>query len=163
MSNSSSRWQRYVYFHRQEAYFERIHEATVIPNAQTVTNSKSTKDVLRNENNIKEHPSKQTKTQLHYCEYISSACNANMGSVYDEIEIEDMTWDTEKLTFFYPCPCGDKFFITMVRGSVPLSLNTNHQRYIYICVAQERPFAYSAFFFFRANNRARSHRPSPSP
>ncbi len=44
--------------------------------------------------------------------------------MYDEIEIEDMTWDAEKTTFFYPCPCGDKFFITLVgvsRGTRPLS------------------------------------------
>jgi hypothetical protein len=26
-----------------------------------------------------------------------------------------MAWDAEKSTFFYPCPCGDKFFITLVR------------------------------------------------
>lgn len=38
-----------------------------------------------------------------------------MSAVYDEIEIEDMTWDSEKLTFSYPCPCGDKFLITLVR------------------------------------------------
>ena len=38
-----------------------------------------------------------------------------MASVYDEIEIEDMAWDAEKETLFYPCPCGDKFFITLVR------------------------------------------------
>lgn len=30
-------------------------------------------------------------------------------SVYDEIEIEDMDFDEETGTFFYPCPCGDKF------------------------------------------------------
>ena len=38
-----------------------------------------------------------------------------MVSVYDEIEIEDMTWQSDVRTFFYACPCGDKFFITMVR------------------------------------------------
>lgn len=34
-------------------------------------------------------------------------------STYDEIEIEDMEWDQEIQTFFYPCPCGDQFQITL--------------------------------------------------
>lgn len=32
-------------------------------------------------------------------------------SVYDEIEIEDMTYDEDTMLFTYPCPCGDKFQI----------------------------------------------------
>ncbi|GAX76545.1 hypothetical protein CEUSTIGMA_g3991.t1 [Chlamydomonas eustigma] len=32
---------------------------------------------------------------------------------YDEIEIEDMTWNEELQAFTYPCPCGDKFQITL--------------------------------------------------
>ncbi|KAF8690175.1 hypothetical protein AX14_003102 [Amanita brunnescens Koide BX004] len=35
-----------------------------------------------------------------------------MGAYYDEIEIEDMTWDDEKQVFHYPCPCGDRFEIS---------------------------------------------------
>jgi diphthamide biosynthesis protein 3 len=31
---------------------------------------------------------------------------------YDEIEIEDMLWDEDKLVYHYPCPCGDRFEIT---------------------------------------------------
>lgn len=34
-------------------------------------------------------------------------------STYDEIEIEDMEWDSELETFFYPCPCGDRFQVTL--------------------------------------------------
>jgi diphthamide biosynthesis protein 3 len=38
-------------------------------------------------------------------------------SVYDEIEIEDMEYIEEDPVrgphYTYPCPCGDKFFITM--------------------------------------------------
>lgn len=30
-------------------------------------------------------------------------------SVYDSIEIEDMTWDPATQCFYYPCPCGDQF------------------------------------------------------
>jgi len=35
-------------------------------------------------------------------------------SVYDEVEIEDLDFDPETQTFYYPCPCGDKFRITLV-------------------------------------------------
>ena len=33
---------------------------------------------------------------------------------HDEIEIEDMEYDEDKETYFYPCPCGDLFQITKV-------------------------------------------------
>ncbi|KAL7746293.1 Diphthamide biosynthesis protein 3 [Sorochytrium milnesiophthora] len=33
-------------------------------------------------------------------------------SYYDEIEIEDFDYDEDLETYFYPCPCGDKFQIT---------------------------------------------------
>lgn len=33
---------------------------------------------------------------------------------YDEIEIEDMHYIKEKRAFFFPCPCGDKFWLTVV-------------------------------------------------
>lgn len=31
-----------------------------------------------------------------------------MVSIYEEVEIEDMTFNEEDRTFYYPCPCGDK-------------------------------------------------------
>lgn len=36
-----------------------------------------------------------------------------MASVYDEVEIEDMDWNEDLKTFFFPCPCGDKFYISL--------------------------------------------------
>ncbi|KAJ1889298.1 Diphthamide biosynthesis protein 3 [Coemansia sp. S16] len=36
-----------------------------------------------------------------------------MASFYDEIEIEDMEYDEDSFTYFYPCPCGDRFEITL--------------------------------------------------
>ncbi|KAG4095525.1 zf-CSL-domain-containing protein [Neocallimastix lanati (nom. inval.)] len=36
-----------------------------------------------------------------------------MDAPYDEIEIEDMTFDEERQVYIYPCPCGDKFEITV--------------------------------------------------
>lgn len=34
-------------------------------------------------------------------------------SVYDEVEIEDMEFNEEEQVYYYPCPCGDKFFIAL--------------------------------------------------
>ncbi len=34
--------------------------------------------------------------------------------LYDQVEIEDMEYDSDRKAFVYPCPCGDKFFITLV-------------------------------------------------
>ncbi|CAK7890848.1 diphthamide biosynthesis protein 3 [[Candida] anglica] len=34
-----------------------------------------------------------------------------MESIYDEIEIEDFTFDPTTQLFQYPCPCGDRFAI----------------------------------------------------
>ncbi|KAL1973287.1 hypothetical protein VTN31DRAFT_5922 [Thermomyces dupontii] len=34
-------------------------------------------------------------------------------SVYDEIEIEDMTFDPNLQIYHYPCPCGDRFEIAL--------------------------------------------------
>jgi diphthamide biosynthesis protein 3 len=36
-----------------------------------------------------------------------------MGSVYQEVEIEDMVFDAERRAFIYQCPCGDKFVLTL--------------------------------------------------
>jgi len=35
-------------------------------------------------------------------------------SIYDEVEIEDMTWDEARQIYTYPCPCGDKFEIALL-------------------------------------------------
>ncbi len=32
-------------------------------------------------------------------------------NLYDEIEIEDMTFDKTLQIYHYPCPCGDRFEI----------------------------------------------------
>ena len=33
--------------------------------------------------------------------------------IYDEIEIEDLDWKAELGVFYYNCPCGDKFTISL--------------------------------------------------
>jgi len=34
-------------------------------------------------------------------------------SYYDEIEIEDMTFDSTLQLYHFPCPCGDRFEISI--------------------------------------------------
>ena len=36
-----------------------------------------------------------------------------MENIYDEIEIDDLDFDDEEQNFQYPCPCGDKFRISV--------------------------------------------------
>ncbi len=47
-------------------------------------------------------------------------------NIYDVIEIEDLDFDKRNQTFYYPCPCGDKFAITLV--SLCFILETNFER-----------------------------------
>ncbi|CAJ2511870.1 Uu.00g074950.m01.CDS01 [Anthostomella pinea] len=35
-------------------------------------------------------------------------------AVYDEVEIEDMTFDETLQIYHYPCPCGDRFEIALM-------------------------------------------------
>ncbi|XP_076343740.1 diphthamide biosynthesis protein 3-like isoform X1 [Tachypleus tridentatus] len=35
-----------------------------------------------------------------------------MAVFHDEVEIEDFEYDEETETYYYPCPCGDRFEIT---------------------------------------------------
>lgn len=37
---------------------------------------------------------------------------AAMSVFHDEVEIEDFEFDEETESYFYPCPCGDKFIIS---------------------------------------------------
>ena len=36
------------------------------------------------------------------------------GVYHDEVEIEDFEYDEDSETYYYPCPCGDKFEISKV-------------------------------------------------
>ena len=37
----------------------------------------------------------------------------DVENIYDEIEIDDMEFEEEDNSFYYPCPCGDKFRISL--------------------------------------------------
>lgn len=41
-----------------------------------------------------------------------------MAVFHDEVEIEDFEYDEDEETYYYPCPCGDRFQITKVVGSI---------------------------------------------
>jgi hypothetical protein len=36
-----------------------------------------------------------------------------MANIYEEVEIEDMTYDPLSQVYSYPCPCGDTFSIAL--------------------------------------------------
>lgn len=36
-----------------------------------------------------------------------------MSVYHDEIEIEDMDFNAEDAKFYYPCPCGDRFELSL--------------------------------------------------
>ena len=39
-------------------------------------------------------------------------------NIYDTLEIEDLDFDEDTIAFYYPCPCGDRFKITLVSFSI---------------------------------------------
>ncbi len=49
---------------------------------------------------------------INNCQIITT--EPTMGSVYEEVEIEDMQFDEKTQLYTYPCPCGDKFNISLV-------------------------------------------------
>jgi len=53
-----------------------------------------------------------------------------MSVFHDEIEIEDMEFDKELEMYFYPCPCGDRFEISLVINFSIILIN-NFCRRIY--------------------------------
>ena len=42
-----------------------------------------------------------------------TGADIEVENIYDEIEIDDMDFEQDEQTFYYPCPCGDKFRITV--------------------------------------------------
>ena len=36
-----------------------------------------------------------------------------MSVFHDEVEIEDFEWDPDTESYYYPCPCGDQFVISL--------------------------------------------------
>eukprot|EP00670_Eutreptiella_braarudii_P000992 CAMPEP_0174297152 /NCGR_PEP_ID=MMETSP0809-20121228/50184_1 /TAXON_ID=73025 ORGANISM="Eutreptiella gymnastica-like, Strain CCMP1594" /NCGR_SAMPLE_ID=MMETSP0809 /ASSEMBLY_ACC=CAM_ASM_000658 /LENGTH=77 /DNA_ID=CAMNT_0015400735 /DNA_START=20 /DNA_END=253 /DNA_ORIENTATION=- len=36
-----------------------------------------------------------------------------MANVYEEVKLEDMEYSEEEQTYWYQCPCGDMFTITV--------------------------------------------------
>ncbi|OAL35943.1 diphthamide biosynthesis protein 3 [Fonsecaea nubica] len=52
-------------------------------------------------------------TTLNLTGSSSSAKDAEDLDMYDEIEIEDMTYDPTLQIYHYPCPCGDRFEISL--------------------------------------------------
>ncbi|KAL4502166.1 hypothetical protein ABPG72_000401 [Tetrahymena utriculariae] len=49
---------------------------------------------------------------------------SKIAGVYDEVEIEDLDFDEETGIFTYPCPCGDKFLITLDMIKAKMDIGT---------------------------------------
>jgi len=81
-------------------------------------------------------------------------------SVYDEVEIEDMDFDPETQTFYYPCPCGDKFQISLKELKDGEDLATCPSCSLILRVVSDEVINHSLFerisllfpFFFVENN-----------
>lgn len=43
---------------------------------------------------------------------LAAHLDQEVENIYDEIEIDDLDFDQDDNTFYYPCPCGDKFRIS---------------------------------------------------
>lgn len=48
--------------------------------------------------------------------------------LYSEVDLEDMTFDIDSKIFFYPCPCGDQFQV-----SVDVLMDDSLDEYIAVC------------------------------
>lgn len=49
----------------------------------------------------------------HFCPTNQPANPIMADAIYDQIEIEDMTFDPALQIYHYPCPCGDRFEISI--------------------------------------------------
>ena len=48
-------------------------------------------------------------------ETVSSVKTTIPENIYDTLEIEDLDFEEDSMAFYYPCPCGDRFTITLVQ------------------------------------------------
>ncbi len=81
-------------------------------------------------------------------------------SVYDEIEIEDMTFDETLQIYHYPCPCGDRSEIALadLQDSADIAVcpscslmirvifdavSTSHPSPRQVCARVEQPWRHS--------------------
>lgn len=71
-------------------------------------------------------------------------------SIYDEIEIEDMTFDDALQTYFYPCPCGDRFQIALddLRDEQDVAVCPSCSLMIRVIFDLVRVFSFFFLFFF---------------
>ncbi len=55
---------------------------------------------------------KMTSVQVENNVDALTGADIEVENIYDEVEIDDLEFEVEDSTFYYPCPCGDKFRIT---------------------------------------------------
>ncbi len=76
---------------------------TILPNSSNTVQTTSDDDSIS-------HTSTSQHSKLD--QYSTEEQNDPVTGVYDEVEIEDMSYDTTTELYTYPCPCGDKFTIS---------------------------------------------------
>lgn len=52
-----------------------------------------------------------------------------MTVFHDDVEIEDFEYDEETETYYFPCPCGDRFEITKASVFVLEHQNVNSHNF----------------------------------
>lgn len=77
----------------------------------TTTTTTTTDD--DSSSNTTSQSSKSSITTTTTPTYKTNEINNPVTGIYDEIEIEDMEFDTVKNIYTYPCPCGDRFVISV--------------------------------------------------
>lgn len=78
------------------------------------------------------------------------ATTALTENIYDEIEIEDMTYDPALQSYHYPCPCGDKFEIALadLRDGEEIAVCPSCSLMIRVIFGQVRKKEFAIFLCF---------------
>mmetsp|Transcript_21749 Transcript_21749/g.33575 ORF Transcript_21749/g.33575 Transcript_21749/m.33575 type:complete len:109 (-) Transcript_21749:62-388(-) len=57
----------------------------------------------------------------------------DVENIYDEVEIDDMEYEEDEQAFRYPCPCGDRFSITLKQLYEMRTTDEDREKCIAIC------------------------------
>lgn len=87
-----------------------INQSNIILTNTNTTTIQTTSDDSSNDDDT--HSNTDVSLHSKVDEYSTDLTNNPVTGVYDEIEIEDMLYDSTNKLYTYPCPCGDKFIIS---------------------------------------------------
>jgi diphthamide biosynthesis protein 3 len=86
-------------------------------------------------------------------------------SIYDEIEIEDMTFDETLQIYHYPCPCGDRFEIALadLQDKADIAVCPSCSLMIKVIFEMVSPTRAPRFSMDRSRPRGGVHEPQRKP